>query len=53
VATVFNHALTRSGGSSLTCSTSTACVRAPDSSRPYCSDTNGLSEYEVRSFCAV
>ena len=33
VATVESHALTRSGGSSLTCSTSIARVRAPDSSR--------------------
>ena len=43
----------RSGGSSLTCSTSIACVRAPDSSRPYASETNGSSEYDVSSFSAT
>ena len=44
VATVLIHAVRRSGGSSFTCSTWIACVRARDSSRPYASDTYGSSE---------
>ena len=42
---VSSHCCTRSGGSSDTRSTSTARVRAADSSRPYSSDTYFLSEY--------
>ena len=48
-----SHALMRSGGSSLTPSTSIAFVRAPDSSLPYASETNGSSEYDVISFSAT
>jgi hypothetical protein len=44
------HAWMRSGGSSDTRSTSIACVRAPDSSRPYSSETKFLSEYDITSW---
>ena len=53
VDTVVSHEVTRSGGSSLTFSTATACVRALDSSRAYASEMYGLSEYDVSSFCAT
>ncbi len=53
VAMVPSQALMRSGGSSLTCSTSIAFVRDPESSRPYSSETNDSSEYEVSSFSAT
>ena len=43
----------RSGGSSLTRSTSMAWARAAASSRPYSSDTNFASEYVVSSSAAL
>ena len=52
-ATLSTQTARRSGGSSLACSTSTARVRAPDSSRAYSSDTKVASEYEVSSFSAT
>ena len=53
VATVDSQALTRSGGSSLVCSTSIARLPALESSRPYSSDTYDLSLYDVSSFSAT
>ncbi len=50
---VVSQPVTRSGGSSLTFSTSIACARALESSRAYGSEMNGLSEYDVSSFCAT
>ena len=53
VATLLNQATTRSGGSSLICSTATACVRAAESSRPYSSDTKPSSVYDVSKVFAI